>query len=103
MERTRRYREANPGPRTLKSLYTWVRLGGKDKPGFVCKEKIEVKQSKAKKYIQKKKKKDDKNDNKNKTTVWDRLEWVKEKSPVRHNLDGFKQYNFTNCNVTLRK
>ena len=57
MERTRRYREANPGPRTLKSFYTWVRLGGKDRPGFVWKEKIEVKQSKAKKYIQKKKKK----------------------------------------------
>ena len=65
---------------------------------------MEVKQSKAKKYIQKKEKnKDDKSDNKNKITVWDRLGWVKEKSPVRHNLDGFKQYNFTNCNVTLRK
>ena len=36
-------------------------------------------------------------------TVWDRLGWFKERLPVRHNLDGFKQYNFTNCNVTLRK
>ena len=60
--------------------------------------------SKGKKYIQKKEKnKDDKSDNKNKITVWDRLEWVKEKSPVHHNLDGFKQYNFTNRNVMLRK
>ena len=41
------------------------------------------------KYIQKKEKnKDDKNGNKNKITVWDRLGWVKEKSPVRHDLDG---------------
>ena len=65
---------------------------------------MEVKQSKGKKYIQKKEKnKDDKSDNKNKITVWDRLEWVKEKSPVHHNLDGFKQYNFTNRNVMLRK
>ena len=56
------------------------------------------------KYIQKKEKnKDDKNGNKNKITVWDRLGWVKEKSPVCHDLDGYKQYNFTNCNVTLRK
>ena len=36
-------------------------------------------------------------------TIWDRLGWVKEKSPVRYNLDGFKQYKYTNCNVTLRK
>ena len=100
----KQYREANPGPRTLKSFHTWVRFGGKDRPGFVWKEKMDVKRSKAKKYIQKREKnKDDKNDNKNKITVWDRLGWVKEKSPVRHNLDGFKQYNFTNCNVTLRK
>ena len=63
-----------------------------------------VRQRKAKKYIQKKENnKDDKNDNKNKITVWHRLEWVKEKSPVRHDLDGHKQYNFTNCNVTVRK
>ena len=76
-----------------------VRFRGKDRPAFVWKEKMDVKRSKAKKYIQKKEKnKDDKNDNKNKITVWDRLGWVKEKS-----LDGFKQYNFTNCNVTLRK
>ena len=54
MERTQRYREANPGSRTLKSFHTWVRLGGKDRPGFVWKEKIDVKQSKAKNYIQKK-------------------------------------------------
>ena len=79
-----------------------IRFRGKDRPAFVWKEKMDVKRSKAKKYIQKKEKnKDDKNDNKNKITVWDRLGWVKEKSPVRHNLDGFKQYNFTNCNVTL--
>ena len=63
------------------------------------KAKMGVKRSKVKNYIQKKEKnRDDKNDNKNKITVWDRLGWVKEKS-----LDGFKQYNFTNCNVTLRK
>ena len=62
---------------------------------------MDVKRSKAKKYIQKKEKnKDDNNDNKN---IWDRLGWVKEKSPVRHNFDGFKQYNFTDCNVTLGK
>ena len=68
------------------------------------KAKMGVKRSKVKNYIQKKKKnRDDKNDNKNKITVWDRLGWVKEKSPVRHNLDGFKQYNFTDCNVTLGK
>ena len=36
-------------------------------------------------------------------TIWDRLGWVKEKSPVPHNLDGFKQYNFSNCNVAMRK
>ena len=47
------YREANPGPRTLKSFHTWVRFGGKDRPGFVWKEKMDVKRSKAKKYIQK--------------------------------------------------
>ena len=100
----KKYREANLGPRTVKSFHTWIRFGGKDRPGFVWKEKMDVKRSKAKKYIQKKEKnKDDKNDNKNKITVWDRLGWVKEKSPVRHHLDGFKQYNFTNCNVTLRK
>ena len=65
---------------------------------------MDVKPRKAGNYISKiQKTKDDKNGNKNKTTVWDRLGWVKEKSPVRHNLDGFKQYNFTNCNVTLRK
>ena len=59
------YREANPGPRTLKSFHTWVRFGGKDRPGFVWKEKMDVKRSKAKKYIQKKEKnKDDKNDKK---------------------------------------
>ena len=95
------YREANSGPRTLKSFHTRVRFGRKDRPKFVWKEKMDVKRSKAKKYIQKKEKnKDDKNDNKN---IWDRLGWVKEKSPVRHNLDGFKQYNFTDCNVTLGK
>ena len=98
------YREPNPGPRTLKSFHTWVRFGRKDRPGFVWKEKMDVKQSKAKKYIQKKEKNsDDKNNNNYKITVCDRLEWVKKKSPVRHNLDGLKQYNFTNCNVTLRK
>ena len=65
---------------------------------------MDVKQRKARKYISKKEKNtDDKIDNKNKLTIWDRLGWVKEKSPVRHNLDGFKQYNFTNCSVTLRK
>ena len=64
----RQYREANPGPRTLKS---WVRFGGKYRPGFVWKEKMDVKRSKAKKYIQKKEKnKDDKNDNKNKVSQW---------------------------------
>ena len=50
-----------------------------------------------------KKNKDDKNCNENNLTVWEMLGWTKEKSQVRHNLDGFKQYNFTNCNVTLRK
>ena len=76
----------------------------KDRPGFVWKEKMGVRRRKAKKYIQKKEKnKDDKNDNKNKITVWDSLGWVKEKSPVRRDLNGYKQYNFTNCNVTLQK
>ena len=54
-------------------------------------------------FKKKEKNKDDKNDNKNKMTVWDRLGWFKKRLPIRHNLDGFKQYNFTNCNVTLRK
>ena len=76
----------------------------KKKPGLAWKETANVKRRKAKKYIQKKEKnKDDKNDNKNKMTLWDRLGWFKERLPVRHNLDGFKQYNFTNCDVTLRK
>ena len=56
-----------------------VRFRGKGRSAFVWKEKMDVKRSKAKKYIQKKEKnKDDKNDNKNKITVWDRLGWVKE-------------------------
>ena len=41
-------------------------------------------------FKKKKKNKDDKNDNKNKITVWDRLGWVKGKSPVCHDLDGYK-------------
>ena len=98
------YREPNPGPSTVKSFHTWIRFGGKDRPGFSWKERTDVKRRKVKKYIQKKEKnKDDKNDNKNKMTIWDRLGWVKEKSPVCQNVDGFKQYYFTNCNVTLRK
>ena len=76
----KQYREANPGPRTLKSFHTWIRFGGKDRPGFVWKERTDVKRRKAKKYIQKKEKnKDDKNDNKNKMTICDRLGWIKEK------------------------
>ena len=98
------YREANPGPRTLTSFHTSVRFGGKDRPGFVWKEKMDVKQRKAGNYISKiQKNKDDKNCNENNLTVWDRLGWTKKKSPVRHNLDGFKQYNFTNSNVALRE
>ena len=83
----------------------WFQIdGGEDRPGLAWKETTNVKRRKAKKYIQKKEKnKDDKNDNKNKMTIWDRLGWVKEKSPVCQNVDGFKQYYFTNCNVTLRK
>ena len=48
------YREANPAPPTLKSFHTWVRFGGQDRPGFALKEKMDVKRSKVKKYIQKK-------------------------------------------------
>ena len=48
------YREANPDPRTLKSFHTWIRFGGKDRAGFVWKEKMDVKRSKVKKYSQKK-------------------------------------------------
>ena len=49
---------------------------------------MDVERRKVRKYISKKEKnKDDKNDNKNNLTVWDRLGWVKEKSPVRHNLE----------------
>ena len=98
------YREANPGPRTIKSFHKWIRFGGKDWLRFVWKEKMDVSQRKAKNYISKiQENKDDKNDNENNLTNWDRLRRTKDKSPVRHNLDGFKQYNFTNCNVTLRK
>ena len=85
----------------------WIRFGGKDRPGFVWKQRTDLKERKAKKYIQKKKrkekKKDDKNDNKNEMAICNRLGWIKEKSPARHNLDGFKHYNFTNCIVTLSK
>ena len=86
------------------SFNTWIRFGGKDRPGFIWKEKMDVKRRKARNYMSKiKKNKDDKNCNENNLTVWEMLGWTKEKSQVRHNLDGFKQYNFTNCNVTLRK
>ena len=74
METIQRYREANPGQRTLKSFHTWVRLGGKDKPGFVWKEKMDVKRRKARNYISKiQKNKDDKKCNENNLTVWNRL------------------------------
>ena len=87
---------------THHEIISYIKLGGKDRPGFVWKEKMDVKQRKARNYILKiQNNKDDKNDNENNLTVWDRLGWTKEKSPVCHNLDGFKQYNFTNCNVRL--
>ena len=63
----------------------------------------ESKKVHSKKKKKKEKKKDDKNDNKNKMAICDRLGWIKEKSPARHNLDGSKHYNFTNCIVTLPK
>ena len=92
------------GPRTVKSFHTWIRFGGKDRPGFVWIKRIDVTSRKARKYISKiEKNKDDKNDNKNNLTVWDTLGWVNEKSPVCHNLHDFKQYNFYNCSVTLQK
>ena len=46
------YREANPGPRTVKSFHTWIRFGEKDRPRFVWMEGKDVKQRKAKKYIE---------------------------------------------------
>ena len=96
------YREENLRPRTVKSFRLWIRFGGKDRPGFVWKEMLDVKWSKARNCISKKQKnKDHKNDNENNFTIWNRLGWTKEKLPVSHNLDGSKQYNFTNCNVTL--
>ena len=39
------YREANPGPHTAKSFHTWIRFGGKDRPGFVWKERTEKRKS----------------------------------------------------------
>lgn len=50
---------------------------------FFWKEKMGVKQRKARKDISKKEKnKDDKNNNKNNLTIWNRLGWVKENSLV---------------------
>lgn len=50
---------------------------------FFWKEKMDVKQRKARKDISKKEKnKDDKNNNKNNLTIWNRLGWVKENSLV---------------------
>ena len=54
-------------------------------------------------FTKKIKENNNKNDNKNGKTVWERLGMDREKSSVCHNLDGFKQHNFINCNVTLRK
>ena len=56
------------------SFHTRVRFRGKDRPGFVWKEKMDVKRRKARNYISKiQKNKDDKNCNENNLTVWDRL------------------------------
>ena len=56
------YIEANPGPRIVKSFHTWRGFGGKGRPGFVWKEKMDVKRRKARNYISKiQKNKDDKN------------------------------------------
>ena len=64
------YREANPDPRTVNSFHIRIKFGGKDRPGFVWKERMDVKRRKEKKYISKKENnKDDKNDNKNNLTV----------------------------------
>ena len=104
MEGIQKYRGANLGPSTVKSFHTWIRFGGKDRPGFVWKKKMDVKWRKARNCISKiQKNTDDKNDNENNLTEWDRLGWTKETLPVHHNLDDFKQYNFTNCNVTLQE
>ena len=73
------YRAATTSPCTMKPFHTWIRFGGKDRPGFVRMERIDVMCRKARKYISKiEKNKDDKNDNKNNLTVWDTLGWVKE-------------------------
>ena len=72
----------------------------------VCLERedgCKVKESEEVHFKRMKKSKDDKNDNSNNVAVWDRLGWAKEKPPVCYNLDGLKQYNFTNFSVTLRK
>ena len=50
------YREANSGPRTLKSFHTRVRFGRKDRPKFVWKEKMDVKRIKRKSTFKRKKK-----------------------------------------------
>ena len=88
----------------MKSFQTWIIFGGKDRPGFVRMERIDVMCRKARKYISKiEKNNDDKYDNKNSLTVWHTLGWFKEKSPLCHNLHDFKQYNFSNCSVTFQK
>ena len=50
------YREENLRPRTVKSFRLWIRFGGKDRPGFVWKEMLDVKWSKARNCISKKQK-----------------------------------------------
>ena len=77
-------------------------FGGKDRPRFACSEEKEVKRRT--KYLPRKiKEKNNENDNKNSMIVYDRLGWGREKLLVRHNLDGYKQYDFTNSSLTLRK
>ena len=73
----------------------------KDRPRFACSKEKEVKRRT--KYLSRKKNKTNENDNKNSMIVYDRLGWGREKLLVRHNLDGYKQYDFTNSSLTLRK
>ena len=72
-------------------------FGGKDRSRFACSEEKEL-------YLPRKiKEKNNENDNINSMIVYDRLGWGREKLLVRHYLDGYKQYNFTNSSFTLRK